>query len=97
MTWKTWDKLELQGRTVWVHEMLDSPPSFYRVRFSPVHGTNTPAMVYHRGNTGRDWAWLGLGGKLEGAFNIYLFLDYDILLNERQVTHLGSVGLCLGW
>jgi len=97
VTWKALEKLEFQGRAVWVHEMLDHPPPFYRVRFSPVHGTNTPAMLYYRGNTGRDWAWLGFGGKLEGAFNVYLFADYDLLINERHATHLGSVGLCLGW
>jgi hypothetical protein len=97
VTWKVLEKLELQGRSTWIHEMLDKPPPFYRVRFSPMHGINTPAMMYHRGKTGRDWAWLGLGAKLEGAFNIYLFADYDILFNERHITHLASVGLCLGW
>lgn len=98
ITWKPLDKLELQGRAVWVHEMLDHPPPFYRVRFSPVHGTSTPTMLYYsRSNAGRDWAWLGAGGKLEGAFNIYLFLDYDLFVNTRHVTHIASVGLCFGW
>ena len=97
LSWKVTDWLELQSRTTWVYEMLDNPPPFYRVRFSPVHGINTPAILYYEGNTGRDWVWLGIGGKFEGVYNLYLFCDYDVLLNERHITHLGSVGLCLGW
>ena len=97
INWQAKEKLTFQGRAVWLHEMLDHPPPFYHVRFSPTHGINTPAIMHYRGNTGRDWAWLGIGGKLEGAFNVYLFFDYDLLLNERHITHLASFGLCLGW
>jgi len=96
VNWKVFSMLELQGRTVWVHEMLDNPPPFYRARFSPVHGTSTPAIMFFGGDTGRDWAWLGIGGKVEVG-SLCLFCDYDALLNERHVTHLGSLGLCLGW
>ena len=96
MNWQPTQQLELQGRIVWVHEMLDNPPPFYRVRFSPVQGIHTPAVAFHEGNTGRDWAWLGIGIKL-GWGKAYLFLDYDALINERHNTHLGSFGLCLGW
>jgi len=97
MSWKPMHKLELQARTVWVHEMLDNPPPFYRVRFSPVYGINTPAILFHEGNTGRDWAWLGIGVKLECVFNAYFFIDYDALVNSRHATHFGSLGLCLSW
>jgi len=97
LSWKVTDMLELQSRTVWVHEMLDNPPPFFHSRFSPVSGTNSPAIMFYEGKTGRDWAWLGIGGKFEGVYNIYLFFDYDALFNERHITHLGSIGLCLGW
>ena len=97
LNWKPIESLELQSRAVWVHEMLDNPPPFYHMRFSPVAGIHSPAIMYYEGNTGRDWAWFGIGGKLECIFNVYLFLDYDILLNERHITHLGSAGLCFGW
>ena len=89
--------LEFQSRVVWVREMLRNPPPFYHMRFSPVHGVNTPAIMFYEGNTGRDWVWLGIGGRLECAYNVYLFLDYDVLLNERHITHLGSLGFLLGW
>ena len=23
--------------------------------------------------------------------------DYDLLINERNITHLGSLGICLNW
>ena len=97
LNWKVTTMLELQGRTIWVHEMLDNPPPFYHCRFSPVQGINTPAIMFYQGNTGRDWAWLGVGAKLDGILGLYLFCDYDLLINERHVTHLGSLGFCLGW
>jgi len=96
VSWKVFSMLELQSRAVWVHEMLDDPPPFYRMRFSPVHGTSTPAILYYEGNTGRDWAWLGIGARVE-VLNLHFFGDYDVLLNARHVTHLASLGLCLGW
>jgi hypothetical protein len=96
LNWKATTLLELQSRAVWVHEMLDHPPSFYRGRFSPVHGVHTPVLTFYEGNTGRDWAWLGIGAKLE-IINLYFFGDYDLLLNGRHITHLGSLGLCLNW
>ena len=95
--WKVTEMLELQSRATWVHEMLDKPPPFFHARFSPVHGINTPAILYHAGNTGRDWAWLGIGAKIEIIDGINVYFDYDVLLNERHVTHLGSAGLCVGW
>ncbi|MCL2005206.1 MAG: autotransporter outer membrane beta-barrel domain-containing protein [Planctomycetaceae bacterium] len=97
LNWKPTHALELQSRVIWVHEMLDNPPPFYHMRFSPVAGVNSPAIMYYEGNTGRDWAWFGIGGKFECVFNVYLFLDYDLLLNERHTTHLGSAGVCFGW
>jgi len=97
VNWKPTHILELQSRATWVHEFLADPPPFYHARFSQFHGIYTPAVMFHGGNTGRDWAWLGFGAKLECVFNVYLFLDYDLLLNTRHVTHLGSLGLCLGW
>jgi len=96
VNWKVTTILELQSRAVWVHEMLDNPPPFYRGRFSPVHGTSTPTMTFYRRNTCRDWAWIGLGAKLE-LLNLYFFGDYDLLINERQTTHLGSLGVCFNW
>ena len=97
LNWGGAHSWELQSRAVWVHELLDNPPPFYHMRFSPMQGINTPAIMFYEGNTGRDWAWLGIGGKLECTFNVYLFFDYDVLFNTRHTTHLGSAGLLLGW
>lgn len=96
--WKPFEMLEFQSRLVWVHEMLDNPPPFYNVRFSPIEGApSTPAVNFFRGNTGRDWAWIGLSAKIEVVFNIYLYLDYDLTINERHMTHFGNLGFCLKW
>ena len=97
LNWAPFPRWEFQSRAVWVHEMLDNPPPFYRMHFSPGHGISTPAIMFYHGNTGRDWAWLGLGGKFTCGLNIHLFFDYDALLNKRHTTHLGSIGLLLGW
>jgi len=97
VNWKPLENLEFQARSTWVHEMLDRPPPFYKARFSAVHGTSTPAIFHYQGNTGRDWAWLGLGLKFEFNYNMFLFCDYDVMFNARLTSHLGSIGLCLGW
>jgi hypothetical protein len=97
LNWKIFDRLELQSRSVWIREMLKDLPPFYRARFSPVHGTHTAAMMFYEGNMGRDLVWLGFGGKFECTHEIYLYCDYDLLLNERHTTHTGSLGLRLGW
>jgi len=97
LIWGATHSLELQSRAVWVHEFLDNPPPFYHARFSPMQGVHTPAIMFYEGNTGRDWAWLGIGAKWECAYNVYLFFDYDVLLNERHTSHIGSVGFQLGW
>lgn len=95
--WRALDCMEFQSRLTWVHEMLDHPSPFYNSRFSPVAGTMTPAVYFYEGNTGRDWAWVGLGVKFEFVFNMFLFLDYDLMINERHATHFATLGICLGW
>jgi outer membrane autotransporter protein len=95
--WKPADRLEFQLRTTWVHEYLNEPPPFYNLRFSAVQGTMTPAVMFFEGYTGRDWAWLGLGMKFECDFNVYLFLDYDVMINAYHTSHLVNLGFCLGW
>lgn len=97
VNWKPTDVTEFQIRTTWVHEWLNNPPPFYHNRFSPIQGTATPAIYFYEGNIGRDWAWLGFGMKIEAVYNILLYLDYDCMINGRQVTHLGNFGLCFGW
>lgn len=97
LNWKPLDCLEFQTRTTWVHEFLSHPPPFYHARFSPVQGTSTPAIFFYDGNSGRDWAWIGVGMKWEPVFNIYVYFDYDVTINERHTTHFGCLGLCLGW
>jgi outer membrane autotransporter protein len=95
--WKLFESFELQSRLTWIHEMLDNPPVYYHARFSAVQGTNSPAVLFYEGNTGRDWAWIGFGLKLESVYNVFLFLDYDLMINARHTTHLGNLGLCFGW
>ncbi|MDR0870292.1 MAG: autotransporter outer membrane beta-barrel domain-containing protein [Planctomycetaceae bacterium] len=97
VNWKMVEAVELQIRASWLHEYLNSPPPFYNVRFSAVHGTFTPSVLFFSGNTGRDWALLGGGFKFEGVYNIFLFLDYDAMVNARNVSHLFNAGLCFGW
>jgi hypothetical protein len=97
INWKPIESLELQSRFTWVHEMLDHTPAYYHARFSAVQGTMTPAVFYYQGNTGRDWAWIGLGLKSEPVYNVFLFLDYDLTINSRHATHLANLGFCLGW
>jgi uncharacterized protein with beta-barrel porin domain len=95
--WKLFESFEFQSRLTWIHEMLDNPPVYYHARFSAVQGTVSPAVLFYDGNIGRDWGWIGFGLKLEGVYNVFLFLDYDLMINARHTTHLGNLGLCFGW
>jgi outer membrane autotransporter protein len=95
--WKPLDNFEFQLRTTWIHEYLNQPQPFYNLHFSAIQGTMTPAVMFFDGYTGRDWAWLGLGLKLECDFNVYVFADYDVLVNAYHTTHLVNLGLCFGW
>jgi outer membrane autotransporter protein len=97
INWKLFEMMEIQARAAWVHELLDKPPQFYHARFSAVQGTATPAVFFYDGNIGRDWAWLGFGLKFEAIYNAFLFLDYDLTMNERHTTHLANLGICFGW
>ncbi len=97
INWKPLENLEFQFRTTWIHELLDNPPPFYIARFSAVHGTSTPAIFHYQGNSGRDFAWLGIGMKWEFYYNAFLFIDYDAMVNKHLTSHLGNIGLCLGW
>ena len=97
INWKPLENLEFQVRSTWIHQILDRAPPFYVARFSAVHGTATPIIFHYQGNTGRDWAWLGCGLKWEFYYNAFLFADYDVMLNTRLTSHLGNIGLCLGW
>ncbi|MDR1922964.1 MAG: autotransporter domain-containing protein, partial [Planctomycetaceae bacterium] len=91
--------LLFQSRFTWVHELLKNPQPFYSSHFSSVKGkgASTPSIFFYDGNIGRDWIWLGLGMKWSFLNQKSLFLDYDVTLNGRQVTHFLNLGLCLGW
>jgi len=97
INWKPLENLEFQARSTWIHQLLDRSPPFYVARFSAVHGTATPVIFHYQGDTGRDWAWLGLGLKFEFFYNAFLFFDYDVMVNKRLTSHLGNIGICFGW
>lgn len=89
--------LGLQGRLAWIHQYLGEAAPINNYQFGRMPGTITPTSAYYEGNGGRDWFWGGIGAKLS-LFNLLsATLDYDVLLNERQTTHIGSVGLMIGF
>ena len=82
----------VQGRFGWVHQYLDSEPiSTYW--FSRTPGTYTPAQAFFEGSAGNDHLWGGAGVKISLFGTIAASLDYDILYNKHQTTHLASAGL----
>ncbi len=89
---------DIQVRASWVHQYLGDTPAFFTNRFSSISGTSipTPAVPFYGGDVGRDWAWIGTGVQFD-FYNWFLFFDYDLLLNERQTSHVGSMMLCLTW
>jgi hypothetical protein len=100
LNWKPLENsLLFQSRVTWVHELLNNPPPFYSSHFSSIKGkgASTPSIFFFDGNTGRDWLWVGFGIKWSFLYQRSLFVDYDALINGRQVSHLVNLGLCLGW
>ena len=88
--------LGLQGRLGWIHQYkADCPISNYQ--FSRVPGTITPTMAYDIGTGGINWFWCGIGGKLSFLKVASVTLDYDVTMNQHQVTHIGSVGVLVGF
>ena len=89
--------LGLQGRLAWVHQYLGEAAPINNYQFGRIPGTLTPISAFYEGNGGRDWFWGGIGAKLS-LFNLLsATLDYDVLLNAHQTTHVGSVGLMIGF
>ena len=82
----------LQGRIAWVHQYLDDAP-INHYWFGRYSGTFTPTQVYYEGPAGRDYFWGGAGLKFSFFGSMAATLDYDVLLNGYQTTHIGSVGL----
>jgi outer membrane autotransporter protein len=100
LNWKPLENVLLfQSRITWVHELLDDTPQFYALHFSSIKGkgASTPSIFFFDGNIGRDWVWVGFGVKWSLLYQRSLFVDYDAMVNSRQVTHLVNLGLCLGW
>ncbi len=82
----------LQARIGWIHQYLkDSPISSYW--FSRTPGTYTPAQAFFEGTTGTDYFWGGTGVKFSFFGTMAASLDYDVLFNSRQTTHIASAGL----
>lgn len=84
--------LTLQGRMAWVHQYLTAAP-INNYWFGRNPGTYTPTQLFYEGTAGRDYFWGGLGLKLSLFGMMAATLDYDVLVNSYQTTHLGSAGL----
>lgn len=82
----------LQARIGWVHQYLKSAP-IQTYWFSRTPGTYTPAQAFFEGSTGTDHFWGGAGVKFSLFGTIAANLDYDVLFNSRQATHMASAGL----
>ena len=82
----------LQARFGWVHQYLKSAP-IQTYWFSRTPGTYTPAQAFFEGSTGTDHFWGGAGVKFSLFGTIAANLDYDVLFNSRQTTHMASAGL----
>lgn len=87
---------DIQGRMAWIHQYLNEVPmSNYQI--GRVAGTITPTTVFYDGQAGRDWFWGGAGLKISLGSMFSAAIDYDVLVNGYQTTHIGSVGLLVGF
>ncbi len=80
-------------RVAWAHEYLDTSNTV-SARFDTSGGTG---FIVTGADLGNDWALLGMGLKLQATEQIMLFTDYNVQVNDRQVTHTGSGGFEVQW
>ena len=86
-----------QFRATWIHEYMGESPTSLSY-FGSIQGCySTPIAWNFEGNTARDWAWIGAGLKFSLGSRLMVFADYDLMVNSRQTTHIGSLCLCIGW
>lgn len=87
----------LQGRMAWIHQLRSQNESIQNISFGRIPGSILPTQVFYEGNAGRDYFW-GSAGLRVGLWNfLALSLDYDLLINSYQTTHLGSAGLLISF
>ena len=82
--WKVTPAANLQ----WVHEYLD--------RTATVNVT-TPAASYQSIDLGSDWVVAGTGLTLARCKNRSIYLNYNVIASDLQVSHVGSGGLAWSW
>ncbi|MBN1911063.1 MAG: autotransporter domain-containing protein [Pirellulales bacterium] len=82
-------------RAAWMHDMLDGAAPITAMRFAGVPGGATFAV--NGADLARDWCWLGTGIQCQLSGNAKVFVDYDLLINDRQSLHTGSGGLVVLW
>ncbi|MBR5626529.1 MAG: autotransporter outer membrane beta-barrel domain-containing protein [Thermoguttaceae bacterium] len=92
------DIFTFQGRFAWIHQFRSQNESIQNLFIGRYPGSITPTQVFYEGTgAGRDYLWSGVGVRCS-LLNLFSFvLDYDLLINSYQTTHIGSVGILFGF
>jgi outer membrane autotransporter protein len=81
-------------RALWLHEFLETQTGFSTF-FSEVGGGNSFAI--NGLGMGRDWGVLGTGLNCDFGCNWSAYTNYDLMLNDQTMFHIGSGGVQYLW
>ncbi len=90
--------IEIQGRFAWIQQLLQEDAPISNLYFSNINGTMTPTQYLSNTIQGRSFAWIGASSKFYvGRTGMRVILDYDLMLNACNLSHIGNVGLLFTW
>lgn len=87
----------IHARFAWVHDFEKGESPIRSQWLSSFPGVITPNQLYYDGNSGVERYWLGVGFQYKFLNCLVACLDYDLVYNSKETSHIGSVGLRLCW
>jgi outer membrane autotransporter protein len=82
-------------RALWLHEFLETETGF-NTFFSEV-GSGAGSFAINGLGMGRDWGVLGTGLNCDFGCNWSAYTNYDLMLNDQAMFHIGSGGVQYLW
>lgn len=82
-----------QIRGAWAHQLLSDHDPVTTYYYGRIPGSITPTQLFYEGDPGKDYFWGGAGLRFSIKQMFSVAIDYDLLTNKKQTTHIGSIGV----
>ncbi|MDO5582034.1 MAG: autotransporter outer membrane beta-barrel domain-containing protein [Planctomycetia bacterium] len=87
------DTFTFQIRGAWAHQLLSDEDPITTYYYGRIPGSITPTQLLYEGDFGKDYFWGGAGLRFSIKKMFSFAIDYDLLTNHQQTTHIGSIGI----